>query len=107
MQNALLKDASKDEREAITREIKRLTARIAVESEQEAALDKEVDAKHAEATRFGNSTVDMEMLLSDIKNAETVLNQLASECDKLRVENRAAPRIELLVPASRPETPDN
>ena len=50
-----------------------------------------VDAKHAEATRFGNSTVDMEMLLSDIKTAETVLNQLASERDKLRVETVPSP----------------
>jgi uncharacterized protein involved in exopolysaccharide biosynthesis len=105
-QNALLKDAGKDEQRPILREVKRLTARIAVESEQEKTLEKQVDQKQREVERFGNSTVDMDMLLSDIKNAEVVLNQLVLERDKLRVENRAGPRIQLLVQASKPEMPD-
>ena len=60
-----------------------------------------------EAERFGNSTVDMQMLLSDIRNADVVLNLLASERDRMRVECRAASRITLLQPAHRPEMPDS
>ena len=88
-------------------EVRKLESSVAVLGEQERALQAQVDAKHAEATKFGNSTVDMEMLLSEIKNAEMVLNQLAAERDKLRVENRSQARIQMLVQATKPEMPSN
>ncbi len=94
-------------RSLVQAEVRKLENSVAALAEQEHALQSQVDAKHAEATKFGNSTVDMEMLLADIKNADFVLNQLASERDKLRVENRQAPRINLLIPASKPEMPSN
>ena len=94
-------------RSFIQAEVRKFESSVAALEEQQAALQAQVDAKHAEATRFGNSSVDMEMLLADIKNAEIVLNQLASERDKLRVENRSKPRIEMLIAASKPEMPSN
>ena len=68
---------------------------MATLAEQEHALQTQVDTKLAEATRFGNSSVAMELLLSDIKNAEILLNTLTTERDTLR----SRPRIELLIPA--------
>ena len=88
-------------------EIRRTEAEIAVQKEQLKDLETQTQRKQQEAEKFGNSTVDMEMLLADIKNADYVLNLLASERDRLRVENRAAPRVILLQPAVKPETPDN
>jgi hypothetical protein len=87
--------------------VRKLESSVAVLAEQERALQRQVDAKQAEATRFGNSTVDMAMLLGDIKNADRVLNQLAAERDRLRFECRVAPRITLIEPACKPEAPDN
>ena len=94
-------------RSLIQAEVRRLENSVAALADQEHALQLQVDAKHAEATKFGQSSVDMEMLLADIRNADYVLNQMASERDKLRVENRQAPRINLLIPASKPEMPSN
>ena len=84
--------------------VRKLEISVDTLNKQEQALQTQVDAKHAEASKFGNSTVDMEMLLSDIKNAERFLNTLTTIRDKLRVENRSRPRIELVLPASKPET---
>ena len=49
----------------------------------------------------------MEMLLADIRSADAVLNRLAAERDRLRVECRAAPRVSLIEPAEKPQVPDN
>jgi hypothetical protein len=94
-------------RSLVQAEVRKLESSLATLAEQERMLQALVDAKQREANRFGNSVVDMEMLLSDIRNAELVLNQLASERDKLRAECRAAPRIELIDPPCMPVAPDD
>jgi beta-lactamase regulating signal transducer with metallopeptidase domain len=103
----LVKLLRQKRRSLIQSEVRKLESSVAVLAEQERALQRQVDAKQAEATRFGNSTVDMAMLLGDIKNADRVLNQLAAERDRLRFECRVAPRITLIEPACKPEAPDN
>ena len=94
-------------RSLIQAEVRKLESSVAALMEQQRELQKQVGAKHAEATRFGNATIDMQMLLSDIKNAELVLNQLVMERDKLRVECRAQPRVTLIEPPCKPTAPDN
>jgi septal ring factor EnvC (AmiA/AmiB activator) len=77
-------------------EIKRLETAIGIATAQQRGLEEEVRQRLKEAERFSGATVDMEMLRSDIKNAETVLAALATERDKLKVEMRAMPRVTLL-----------
>ncbi len=48
-----------------------------------------------QAEQFGSSSVDVEMLRADIAVREKSLDQIASERDKLKVELRSPPRIEL------------
>jgi capsular exopolysaccharide synthesis family protein len=103
----LVESVRQKRRAIIQSEVRKLESSVSVLTEQEHTLQVQLDAKHQEATKFGNSTVDMEMLLADIRNADYVLNQLASERDKLRVESRSAPRIALLMGASKPEMPSN
>jgi capsular exopolysaccharide synthesis family protein len=103
----LVETVKQKRRSLVQSEVRKLESSVTVLAEQEHALQVQVDAKHLEATKFGNSTVDMEMLLADIKNADYVLNQLASERDKLRVESRSPARIQLLIAASKPEMPSN
>ncbi len=103
----LVETVKQKRRSLVLSEVRKLESSVSILTEQEHGLQVQLDAKHAEATKFGNSTVDMEMLLADIKNADATLNQLAAERDKLRVENRSLPRIQLLVPASKPEMPSN
>jgi hypothetical protein len=43
----------------------------------------------------------------DINNAEGVLNRLAAQRDRLRVECRAVARVTLLEPPSKPTAPDD
>ena len=107
VQKALLPDAGKDEKAQLVVLIRRLEAEVAVETEQEKDLEKQVQRRQREAELFGNSTVDMEMLQADIKNADVLLNLLATERDKVRVECRAAPRVILLEPPQKPVAPDN
>ena len=106
VQKSMLQDAGKENAE-MRQEIRRLETQVAVETKQAKDLEKQVQGMRREVERFGNSTVDMEMLLNDIKNADFVLNQLASERDRMRVECRSAARIMLLQPAHTPEVPDN
>ncbi len=94
-------------RTLIQMEVRKLEGTVGILADQERALQEHVNAKQAAAEKFGVSTVDMEMLLADIHNAETVLNAVASERDKLKVENRSTPRIQLLIPAQKPDMPSN
>ena len=48
------------------------------------------------AEQFGSSSVDVEMLRADIAVREKSLDAIATERDKLRVELRSPPRIEIL-----------
>ena len=103
----LIKTVRQKRRSLLRAEVRKLEISVAVLAEQEEALQTLVDKKSAEATRFGKSNVDLQMLQSDIKNAEAVWSQLASERDKLRVECRATARVTLLEPPARPVAPDD
>jgi beta-lactamase regulating signal transducer with metallopeptidase domain len=89
----LAKMLREKKRESIRDEILRIEATIAVMAEQEQSQRKEVDDKQREAERFGSSTVDIEMLRTEIKNLDTVLTAVAAEREKLKIEVKATPRI--------------
>ena len=58
-------------------------------------------AAEAEGSREArHAAADVAELQRDIKNAETVLAELAAERDKFRAECRQAPRVVLLIPAA-------
>jgi hypothetical protein len=103
----LIEGIRQKERSPIVAEVCRLGASLAALAEQERAIESLVEKEHAEATKLGNDTVDMQMLQLDIRNAESVLNQLVSQRDKLRAENRAGARITLFEPPAKPTAPDD
>jgi beta-lactamase regulating signal transducer with metallopeptidase domain len=88
-------------------QVRQTEAEIAVQADQLKEVSGEVEQSRKEVEKLGNAAVDLEMLLTDIKNADLVLNQLASERDRMRVESRAQPRISLLQAAQKPEMPDS
>ncbi|MEN6405452.1 MAG: AAA family ATPase [Thermoguttaceae bacterium] len=105
--NELSEMVRRKKRMTIQMEVERLQAAVAVMTEQEHAIQAEVAAKRKEAERFGNSTVDIEMMRADIKNLEGVLGEIAEEREKLRVESRSAPRITMIQRAEKPDVASN
>ena len=91
-------------RSKVQMDVQRLEAGLAVSTEQEKTQQDAVDKQQMEAERFGSSTVDIEMMRSDIKNLETTLSALANEREKLRVEVHSTPRI--TAPFGRAEPPE-
>jgi hypothetical protein len=95
---AKLPEAVKAEKLAtIQAELKRIEAAIAATTTEQKNLEQEVQKKQSETARFDNVTVDQEMLRADIKNSESVLAALSAERDKMRVECRRQPRVQLLI----------
>jgi len=97
--NKLREEVKAEKLATVQAEVKRLEAAIAMTTTEQQGLEREVQQMRKEAEKFGVTTVDMAMVQTDIKNAETVLAALRTERDKAKVEHRRAPRIQLLVPA--------
>ena len=91
-------------RSKVQMDVQRLEAALAVSTEQEKTQQEAVEKQQMEAERFGSSTVDIEMMRSDIKNLEGTLSALAGEREKLRVEVHSTPRI--TAPFGRAEPPE-
>jgi len=105
---AELVDVVRQKRRTIVQlEVRKMESAVAVLTDQEQVIKEQVRVKQAAAEKFGISSVDMEMLLSDVHNAEAVMNAIASERDKLKVENRSTPRITMLIQAQKPDLPSN
>ena len=58
------------------------------------------------AERFGNSSIDVEMMRSELQYLEKVLTPIADEREKLKVELRSTPRITVFQKAEPPKTPE-
>ena len=91
----------------VEKEIKRLEASIEIANKQQKNIEEEVQQLKKQAEQFGSSSVDVEMLRADIIVREKSLDQIASERDKLRVELRSPPRIELQQKPPAPVEPSN
>ena len=80
----------------VEKEIKRLEAAIEIANKQQKNIGDEVQRLRKQAEQFGSSSVDVEMLRADILVRDKSLDSIASERDKLRVELRSPPRIEVM-----------
>ncbi|MEN6557751.1 MAG: hypothetical protein ABFC54_06190, partial [Thermoguttaceae bacterium] len=105
--NELSEIVRRKKRMTVQMEVDRLRAAVAVATEQERDIQAEVEAKKDEAKKFGNSTVDIEMMRENMKGMEFTLNEIAAERDKLKVEAGSAPRITMIQRAERPEIASN
>ena len=94
-------------RSLVQTEIAKLEVSIEVMQEQAKILQEEVAAQQSKAERFGNSSVDLEMMRAEIDNLGMVLAGIATEREKLRVEIRSTPRITEIQRAAVPEVPTN
>ena len=86
----------------IATEIVRLQTLLDITKKQISEMVQLVDKKSKAASEFGGSTVDIEMLRSEIRQSEVVLTELNDNREKARVELQAAPRITLLESAEVP-----
>jgi polysaccharide biosynthesis transport protein len=92
----------------VTSEALKLQMQFDVKKSQYEALVKQVEKLKEEAAKFGNTTVDIEMLNSDLKQLDVIASQLNAEKEKIRVELSSAPRITLIGgPAEDPRVPSN
>jgi len=104
----LRQKAKEKQRSTIESEIVRLETLVATMQAQYDAVAQEINTMRAQAEKFGITTVEIEMLRNDLKNAELVAAELTNEREKLRVELGSIPRIALLeLPDSPPQMPTN
>jgi len=90
-------------RSEITKEIQKLEAQFAGLVEFEKRLANEVEVKRQEAERLSTSSIDLEMMRNQITQLENTLKQVHEERERLRVEQRAAPRVTPLQGAEEPK----
>lgn len=90
-------------RSEITKEVQKLEAQFAGLVEFEKRLASEVEQKRQEAERLSTSSIDLEMMRNQIEQLENTLKQIHEERERLRVEQRAAPRVTPLQGAEEPK----
>ncbi|NLF10013.1 MAG: P-loop NTPase [Pirellulaceae bacterium] len=103
----LAQKAREKQRSEIEEEILRLETLLATALEQQESYSKEIAAMRAEAEKFGIVSVEIQMLIADLKQQEMLASQLASERDKLRVELGAPQRITQIGTVEEPRIPSN
>lgn len=92
-------------RSLIMADIVKLETSFDVKKKQYEALTKKYDDLKEKASKFGGTTVDIEMQRADLKRSEVILAELNAEREKLKVELQNAPRITVREPAEDPVTP--
>jgi polysaccharide biosynthesis transport protein len=91
----------------VEKEIKRLEAAIEIANRQQKVIEEDVQHLKKQAEQFGSSSVDVEMLRADIAVRVKSLDMIESERDKLKVELRSPPRIEISKQPPAPVQPSN
>ena len=100
-----------DKRIKSEEEVRRLTTRLELATDQLNAFAKEVDAKAREVEQVDRSTVAANMLRAKLENLERILRGVADERERLKIE-LDNPRLRVTVvgdkdsPAAVPEQPD-
>jgi hypothetical protein len=89
---------------SVQAEIRRLTSLLNVKRQQCDVLAKQVDKVKEEVANRSTSTVDVDMVRSNLKLLEAVYAEINSARERLKVELDAVPRITL---AERAEEPEN
>jgi len=88
--------------------IAELTSQLAIAQEQERQLKTDLDNARITAEQFGGSSIDVEIMRSEIARLENdVLNPVAEERERLRVELETPSRVTLFQAALRPRAPDD
>jgi polysaccharide biosynthesis transport protein len=88
-------------------EATKLRNQFEVKRELYEKLAKDVEKLRVETQKFGSTTVDIEMLNSDLKQMDLMASQLNAEKEKIKVSLQSAPRITLVERAERPLEPSN
>ncbi len=83
-----------------------LQTRIDNLTAQEKAASADRDAKRETAEKFGNSSIDVEMMRSELMELDSILKPIAEKRDKLSVELSSMPRISVFQSAEAPKSPD-
>ena len=93
-------------RDLLERDLVKGDALMANLQKEREELADEIRQKTDEAYRLGRSSVDSEMLKSEIKCLEDVLHDLRFETARARIELNAPPRIAIFQRAEAPLEPD-
>jgi len=88
------------------RDIRELKVAIAINEKQVALLKEDVEGQRKEAEKFGESSIEVEMMRDEIDQRMQVLKGIADEREKLKVELRSRSRVTLLERAKQPKSPD-
>lgn len=102
----LREELKRRKRAALQASIEQLKAEIAAGAEQEKQLLQDVEQAKKLAESFGGSSIDVEMMRSEIALLEGILKSVADEREKLTIEIRNRPRITLIHKADPPAAPD-
>jgi beta-lactamase regulating signal transducer with metallopeptidase domain len=98
--------AKKQKRLALHADVIKLQMQYDVKQKsQYEVLEKKVEKLREETQTLGSTTVDIEMLTTDLKQLELISAELNAERERMKVEFSSSPRIIRLAPAEEPETP--
>jgi capsular exopolysaccharide synthesis family protein len=96
------------DRADIQKELRRLEAEVAILADQKQQLEKDVEEKRKEAEQVGRNSIDVQMMLSEVRHLEQVFSSMVDERERLQVELRGASRVRIIGDVERPaEVPQN
>lgn len=101
------KKARQRGRRTIEMEVLRLESLLLAMQQQQSALSTTIGKMREAAEKFGNASLDVEMLKLELKRLEVTLTNFNSEREKLDAEKKSISRITLLEPAEIPLLPSN
>jgi len=94
-------------RNELREKIADLSVKANLAAEEKVEIEADVDKQEKEFEKLGQSTVELEMMRTDLANLEEVVNDIATKRQSLEVETKSQPRIRLLQRAEEPQTYDN
>lgn len=83
-----------------------IMAKVEVYKNQEAILQRQVNQLSDETRQLGRTSIDIELMRSEIKGLESVLLRVGEEIERTSIELKTAPRIRLLSAAEMSSPPD-
>jgi polysaccharide biosynthesis transport protein len=105
--NELRETAKGMKRAEIQEKVLDLQVRVGLQTAEEARLKEDVRKEDEEIKEIGRSSVDIEMMRSELDGLEEMLGKIGAERESLKVELRSAARIQLRQPASVPDSYDS
>lgn len=102
----LREELRRKRRAEFEQDIRELKIAITINEAQVTMLNEDVDRQRKEAERFGESSIEVEMMRDEIGQINQVLTGIANEREKLKVELRSRSRVTLLQQAKQPKSPD-